>query len=234
MASNMMAIAMEDLNDSTASLFSRRDMVDDVNSTPTRQPRDAHHQSDIEPIPSSQRGLTFWMVFVSTLLVDMLSAIDLTAVATTLPTIVEKLHGDDFIWAGGAYTIASTAILPLVGGLVEGFGRKSILLTFICFFCVGRSTPVGQSNIIRRYLPYGVQPPWIRLRSVASFERAAVERSSTLIVGLDGGAVARFAQLSAEPPSSEARLLSPSPRTPTREPAHAAPSIIRYGSETAW
>ena len=28
-------------------------------------------------------------------------------------------------------------MLPLVGGLVEGFGRKSILLTFICFFCVG-------------------------------------------------------------------------------------------------
>lgn len=54
-------------------------MVDDVNSTlvPTLQSRDALHESEIEPIPSSQRGLTFWMVFISTLLVDMLSAIDL-------------------------------------------------------------------------------------------------------------------------------------------------------------
>ena len=54
-------------------------MVDDVNSTlvPTLQSRDALHESDIQPIPSSQRGLTFWMVFISTLLVDMLSAIDL-------------------------------------------------------------------------------------------------------------------------------------------------------------
>ena len=36
-----------------------------------------HHEADVQPVPAGQRGLTFWMVFISTLLVDMLSAIDL-------------------------------------------------------------------------------------------------------------------------------------------------------------
>ena len=57
--------------------------------------------------------------------------------STALPTVVEHLHGRDFVWAGGAYTIASTAALPLVGGLVESFGRKPIMLAFIFFFMVG-------------------------------------------------------------------------------------------------
>ncbi|KAI0788199.1 iron permease [Fomes fomentarius] len=84
-----------------------------------------------------QPGLSFWMVYVSNLMVDMLSALDLTAVSTTLPTIVEELNGTDFIWAGSAYTIASTAILPLIGNLVSAFGRKPALVAFILTFAVG-------------------------------------------------------------------------------------------------
>ncbi|KAI0350929.1 iron permease [Trametes cingulata] len=95
------------------------------------------HGEGPEPTPKGKRGWRFWMVFASTLLVEMLSALDLTAVSTALPTIVERLHGNDFIWAGGAYTIASTAVLPLVGGLVSGFGRKYVLVAFVAFFAVG-------------------------------------------------------------------------------------------------
>lgn len=50
---------------------------------------------------------------------------------------MQRLNGNDFIWAGGAYTIASTAVLPLVGGLVSGFGRKYVLIVFVTFFAVG-------------------------------------------------------------------------------------------------
>ena len=60
-----------------------------------------------------------------------------TAISTALPTIVEHLHGTDFIWAGSAYTIASTAILPLIGSLVSAFGRKPVLVAFILTFAVG-------------------------------------------------------------------------------------------------
>ncbi|TFK32485.1 iron permease [Crucibulum laeve] len=90
-----------------------------------------------EAIPSSRRGSKFWLAFMACLVVDLLSALDLTAVSTALPTIVDELHGKDFIWVGTAYMIASTAILPLVGGLVSSFGRKPLLLIFTSFFAIG-------------------------------------------------------------------------------------------------
>ncbi|KAI0046898.1 MFS general substrate transporter [Auriscalpium vulgare] len=95
-----------------------------------------------------KRGLDFWLVFVANVTVDMLSALDLTAVSTALPTIVRHLHGTDFIWAGSAYTVASTAILPLVGGLVSVFGRKPVLLTFISIFAVGSAITGAAQNML--------------------------------------------------------------------------------------
>ncbi|KAI0648785.1 iron permease [Trametes meyenii] len=88
-------------------------------------------------VQAPKRGFNFWMVFVSNLVIDMLSVIDMMAVSTALPTIVQHLNGTDFIWAGSAYTIASTAIIPLVGDLVSGFGRKPVLLSFVLTFALG-------------------------------------------------------------------------------------------------
>ena len=107
------------------------------------------------------------MVFASNLLVDMLSALDLvclypsrisvvlnadgihlqTAISTALPTIVDHLHGTDFIWAGSAYTIASTAILPLIGNLVSAFGRKPSLVAFILTFALGSAISGAAQNM---------------------------------------------------------------------------------------
>ncbi|KAJ8481491.1 hypothetical protein ONZ51_g5965 [Trametes cubensis] len=95
----------------------------------------------------SNRGVAFWMVFASNLLVDMLSALDLTAISTALPTIVDHLHGTDFIWAGSAYTIASTAILPLIGNLVSAFGRKPSLVAFILTFALGSAISGAAQNM---------------------------------------------------------------------------------------
>ncbi|KAI0656505.1 iron permease [Cubamyces menziesii] len=94
-------------------------------------------ETNIALPPTSKRGVGFWMVFVSCVMVDMLSVLDLTAVSTALPTIVNDLHGRDFIWAGSAYTIAATAVTPLIGNLVSAFGRKPILVAFILTFTVG-------------------------------------------------------------------------------------------------
>ncbi|EIM85230.1 iron permease [Stereum hirsutum FP-91666 SS1] len=91
----------------------------------------------LAPPVDTKRGVDFWLVFVANLTVDLLSALDLTAVSTALPTIVHQLNGIDFIWVGSAYTIASTAVLPLIGGLVSVFGRKPVLLIFIALFALG-------------------------------------------------------------------------------------------------
>ncbi|KAI0681786.1 hypothetical protein C8T65DRAFT_703939, partial [Cerioporus squamosus] len=46
-----------------------------------------------------------------------------------------------------AYTIASTAIVPLVGDLVSGFSRKPVLLTFVLTFALGSAVSGAAQNM---------------------------------------------------------------------------------------
>ncbi|KAH7929019.1 iron permease [Leucogyrophana mollusca] len=119
------------------------ELIDGSMSTPTLQDQG----NVMDPAPSPKRGYAFWMVFVANVVVDLLSALDLTAVATALPTIVSDLHGSDFIWATSAYSIASTAILPTVGGLVSCCGRKPVLLAFLLFFTAGSAISGAARNM---------------------------------------------------------------------------------------
>ncbi|GJE88925.1 MFS general substrate transporter [Phanerochaete sordida] len=95
----------------------------------------------------TRRDFRFWMVFCAGLTVDMLSALDLSAVSVALPTIVNHLHGSQFIWAGSAYSIAATAILPLIGGLVSMFGRKWTLVAFVLVFALGSAICGGAQSM---------------------------------------------------------------------------------------
>ncbi|TFK91558.1 iron permease [Polyporus arcularius HHB13444] len=94
-----------------------------------------------------KRGFNFWMVFVSGLMVEILSALDLSAVSTALPTIIGTLDGTDFIWAGSAYTIASTAAIPFIGDLASTFGRKPVLIAFILCFALGSALCGAAQNM---------------------------------------------------------------------------------------
>ncbi|KAG8925553.1 hypothetical protein FRC00_003866, partial [Tulasnella sp. 408] len=66
---------------------------------------------------SAPRDLRFWMVITSMMVSEFLGAIELSSVATALPTIVEDLHGTEFSWVGAAYTLGSTTILPMTGAV---------------------------------------------------------------------------------------------------------------------
>ncbi|TFY76572.1 hypothetical protein EWM64_g7440 [Hericium alpestre] len=77
-----------------------------------------------------------------------LSALDLTAVSTALPTITKKLNGgSDFSWVGSAYALASTAVLPLSGKLADVFGRKPVILASIVFFAIGSALAGAAQNM---------------------------------------------------------------------------------------
>ncbi|TCD64404.1 hypothetical protein EIP91_004120 [Steccherinum ochraceum] len=92
-----------------------------------------------KPLPSKNpKGSAFWLSFLALITCTLLSVLDLTGVATVLPTITADLNGgDDFVWIGSAYALASTAILPLTGGLADVFGRKPVMLGCIVLFCAG-------------------------------------------------------------------------------------------------
>lgn len=71
------------------------------------------------PYHPPKRGIQFWGVFVAIAVALFTAALDLTAVSTALPTIVNDLNGSQFVWVGSAYTLSSTAFLPLSGGLAQ-------------------------------------------------------------------------------------------------------------------
>ncbi|KAG8918932.1 hypothetical protein FRC01_001574 [Tulasnella sp. 417] len=99
------------------------------------------------PQPPTEKGLRFWLVIVAMMVTTFLSAIDLTSVSTALPTIVQDLNGSEFAWVGSAFALGSTAILPLVGGLAQIFGRRPVVIGSIAFFALGSGLCGGAKNM---------------------------------------------------------------------------------------
>ncbi|KAG9121240.1 hypothetical protein FRC07_002889 [Ceratobasidium sp. 392] len=89
------------------------------------------------PEAPAKKGLRFWLIFLALCVSTFLSALELTSVSTALPTIIESLDGHEFAWVGSAYTLGSTAFMPMSGGLAEIFGRRSIMLASLLIFAVG-------------------------------------------------------------------------------------------------
>ncbi|PAV18467.1 MFS general substrate transporter [Pyrrhoderma noxium] len=83
------------------------------------------------------RDAKFWMCIVALMLSSFLVVLDVSGLSTALPDIVNDLHGTEFEWIGSAYALASTAFLPLSGGLAQVFGRKPVLLSQVLLFAVG-------------------------------------------------------------------------------------------------
>ncbi|KAG8934110.1 hypothetical protein FRC02_010593, partial [Tulasnella sp. 418] len=92
-------------------------------------------------------GFRFWMVIISLMVSTFLSAIDLTSISTVLPTIVADLNGHDFVWVGSSFTLASTAILPMTGGLAQIFGRRPVMLGSLILFAIGSGICGGAKNM---------------------------------------------------------------------------------------
>lgn len=103
------------------------------------------------PPPSAAkagRGSAFWLTFLALIMSVFLSALDLTALGTALPTITADLDGgDDFSWVGSAYALSSTAILPLSGSLADIFGRRPVMLGAVLFFLVGSALAGASQNM---------------------------------------------------------------------------------------
>jgi MFS family permease len=100
------------------------------------------NQKPTMPDPSSEsspsrKGIPFWLIFTSICIALFASALELTTVSTALPTIANDLGITEFVWVGTAYSLASTAFLPMSGGLAEIFGRQHTLLLSILLFALG-------------------------------------------------------------------------------------------------
>ncbi|KZO94654.1 MFS multidrug transporter [Calocera viscosa TUFC12733] len=100
------------------------------------------------PAPGFKKDLGFWIILISLGVVIWLAALDLSIVSTAMPTIVADLPGStSFVWVGSAFTLASTAVLPLSGNLAQLFGRQATLQGFIAFFAVGSAITGAAKNM---------------------------------------------------------------------------------------
>lgn len=111
---------------------------------------DTRMGDDDSPKRTSSRppkGLNFWLIILSVCITLWLYALELTAVSTALPTIANALHADQFVWVGSAYALASTAFLPLSGGLAEVFGRKPAALLSLLLFSAGSAIGGAAKNM---------------------------------------------------------------------------------------
>ena len=95
-----------------------------------------------------RKGSAFWLSFTAILVCTFVSALDLTAISTALPTITDSLAGGDkFVWIGAAYGLASTAILPLSGRFADAFGRRPVMLASVALFLVGSAISGAAQNM---------------------------------------------------------------------------------------
>ncbi|KAJ7745389.1 major facilitator superfamily domain-containing protein [Mycena olivaceomarginata] len=98
-----------------------------------------------KPAPKSR---AFWLSFVAIMAAEFLSALDLTAVGTALPTIAGALSDTegDYIWVGSAYALSSTAFIPLSGN-PRGCVWASVMLASIAFFVLGSAIAGAAQNM---------------------------------------------------------------------------------------
>ncbi|KAG8923556.1 hypothetical protein FRC02_011057 [Tulasnella sp. 418] len=113
--------------------------------TPERAVTLAEPEQSVQQGPPS--GFRFWMIVISLMVTSFLSAIETTAVSTVLPTIIADLNGHDFVWVGSSFTLASTAILPMSGGLAQIFGRRPVMLGALFLFAIGSGICGGAKNM---------------------------------------------------------------------------------------
>ncbi|KAG4087944.1 MFS general substrate transporter [Neocallimastix lanati (nom. inval.)] len=88
----------------------------------------------------------FFFVIFSLLISLAMASLDITIVATTLPSISKDFNSqDNYTWVILAYLLGNTSISPTCGKLADIFGRGPVMLTILTIFLIS-STVCGLSK----------------------------------------------------------------------------------------
>ncbi|KAM5432768.1 hypothetical protein MferCBS31731_007393 [Microsporum ferrugineum] len=95
-----------------------------------------------------EKGLRFWLIFLSMSIVTFLVALDTSIISTALPTIAAELGaGDLYIWVINTYLLSSTVFSAVYGQAANIFGRRSMITDAIVIFIVGSAVAGAAQNI---------------------------------------------------------------------------------------
>ncbi|KAJ8089892.1 hypothetical protein PM082_018470 [Marasmius tenuissimus] len=96
---------------------------------------------------TQKKGIRFKLILCTLLASLFIAAMDLTVLGTALPAILEDIHGSEFLWVSAAYSLASTAFLPMSGGVAEIFGRQPAMLLALGLFALGSALCGSAKNM---------------------------------------------------------------------------------------
>jgi EmrB/QacA subfamily drug resistance transporter len=131
-------------------------------------------RQELEEYPSAVAKRDRPLVLAAVMMAIFMAAIDLSMVATAMPTIVAELGGFHlFSWTFAAYLLAQAVTIPIYGRLADLYGRKRVFFAGASLFLVG-STLCG--------LAWGMVP-LILFRGLQGAGAGAVQPIATTIVG---------------------------------------------------
>jgi len=114
------------------------------------------------------------LVLAAVMMAIFMAAIDISIVATAMPTIVAELGGFHlFSWTFAAYLLAQAVTIPIYGRLADLYGRKRVFFAGASLFLIG-STLCG--------LAWGMAP-LILFRGLQGAGAGAIQPIATTIVG---------------------------------------------------
>jgi EmrB/QacA subfamily drug resistance transporter len=131
-------------------------------------------RQELEEYPSAVAKPDRPLVLAAVMMAIFMAAIDLSIVATAMPTIVADLGGFHlFSWTFAAYLLAQAVTIPIYGRLADLYGRKRVFFAGASLFLIG-STLCG--------LAWGMAP-LILFRALQGAGAGAVQPIATTIVG---------------------------------------------------
>ncbi|KAJ6551925.1 MFS general substrate transporter [Mycena capillaripes] len=146
-----------------------------------------------QTVPKSKpKTRAFWMCYVAIMVSVFLSALDLTAIATPLPTIANALNDTkgDYIWVASAYALSSTAFIPLSGNLADAFGRKPIILISIGLFAIGSALAGASQNMSMMIAARSIQGKYTPFK-----QQFLALRNNYNDTGIGGGGILTLTQI---------------------------------------
>ncbi|KAI0100759.1 major facilitator superfamily domain-containing protein [Nemania sp. FL0031] len=106
-----------------------------------------HGSSDGVSVKPRGRGWRFWVVLVALGITSLGAAVESTVISTALPRIAEALDAKElYVWFANAYTLTSTAFLPLLGQMADIFGRRWIAIGVVAAFALGSGISGGANS----------------------------------------------------------------------------------------
>ncbi|MFZ8998135.1 MAG: MFS transporter, partial [Ilumatobacteraceae bacterium] len=79
-----------------------------------------------------------WVVLGTLMLAVLLASMEISIIATALPTIVGEFQSfESFAWVGTAYIVTSAVGTPIMGKLSDLFGRRTVFQVTLAIFVVG-------------------------------------------------------------------------------------------------